>query len=780
MAHQIFALLVGINQYPEGVNNLRGCVQDVENIRELLVTQYKVPETHIMCLTDAAANREAVINGFRTHLSQAQAGDTVFFHYSGHGSRETAPQEFSRFNPNDKNQTLVLADSREPDGLDLANKELAVLLQELSTTKADLVLNIDACHSGGITRSEGDLLKQTSRQTEKAGSTRPLESYLDGYYSQMLADRGEIIVPSIPHLVMSACTEYEVAQETRQGTGAYSSALIQALKTPTASYAQVFDLARIQLKQQGIHQNPGAVAYQGFNTMRQFLTHAPLDNPYQQNIYFLDDQWWINLGAIQGVTMDETQPTTIDIFAPDQPNEVLAKGIITEVQPQKSVVVWQDFAPDETQQYTGQITHIAIAPLAISNEGDKATQELIDTNLRSHRSVLVSLHPDLPNASYRLECLPEKVYLYDGFSGLKLQGIQSLGGADLSHIIDAMETVANWKRLLNLQNTNTNFDTKQIQLVLKEHTRGAEPNTLRNTTTLYGNRPKQINLDVHNELTQTLYFSLLAMSQDFGIEVLKNTSAKKAGEFAVTDKIRINVRADQNKYEAWYTYLLMVSTDQIDDFVLTQDGLKLGYEALHKGGPKGLISRHKSKRKPNVENDWFTQRVSLKLVKELLELKPDVGQVFQVPDSILGVKGHNEVSAWLCLESAFSQIRKEPAETLLNAMTQCHWQAIDLLTGEQKLHVLTLNQLQNADKVTSENPLEFRLELELGSDETLLAMAYYGEQVHTLGEAHSSEVGVTTLALHQLVVHPDNDNLCQICLVKGKKGELAIDFLTLG
>jgi hypothetical protein len=370
--------------------------------------------------------------------------------------------------------------------------------------------------------------------------------------------------------------------------------------------------------------------------------------------------------------------------------------------------------------------------------------------------------------------------LYDGFSGLKLQGIQSLGGADLSHIIDAMETVANWKRLLNLQNTNTNFDTKQIQLVLKEHTRGAEPNTLRNTTTLYGNRPKQINLDVHNELTQTLYFSLLAMSQDFGIEVLKNTSAKKAGEFAVTDKIRINVRADQNKYEAWYTYLLMVSTDQIDDFVLTQDGLKLGYEALHKGGPKGLISRHKSKRKPNVENDWFTQRVSLKLVKELLELKPDVGQVFQVPDSILGVKGHNEVSAWLCLESAFSQIRKEPAETLLNAMTQCHWQAIDLLTGEQKLHVLTLNQLQNADKVTSENPLEFRLELELGSDETLLAMAYYGEQVHTLGEAHSSEVGVTTLALHQLVVHPDNDNLCQICLVKGKKGELAIDFLTLG
>lgn len=780
MAHQIFALLVGINQYPEEVNNLRGCVQDVENIRDLLVTQYKVPETHIMCLTDAAASREAVINGFRTHLSQAQAGDTVFFHYSGHGSREVAPQEFSRFNPNDKNQTLVLANSRNHNGLDLANKELAVLLQELSATKADLVLNIDACHSGGITRSEGDLLKQTSRQTEKTGNIRPLESYLDGYYSQMLATQGQIVVPNVPHLVMSACTEYELAQETRQGTGAYSSALIQALQHPTTSYTQVFDLARIHLKQQGLNQNPEAVAYRGFNTMRQFLTHKPLDHPFQQNIYFLDDKWWINLGAIQGVAMDETQPTTLDIYATDQPNEVLAKGIITEVQPQKSVVTWQDFAPDEAQQYTGQITHIAIVPLAISNEGDSATQKLIDTTLRSHRSVLVNLHTDLVNAPYRLECLPNKAYLYDGLSGLKLQGIKALGGADLSHMIDTMEAVANWKRLLVLQNPTPMLNTEQIQLILKEHTRGAKPNILHNTTTLYGNSLTQISLEVHNALTQTLYFSLVAMSQDFGIEVLKNTSAKGAGEFAVTDKFRINVRADQNKYEAWYTYLLIVSTDQINDFVLTQEGLKLGYEALHKGGPKGLISRYKSKHKPNVENDWFTQRVSLKLVKELLELKPNAGQVFQVPDSIISVIGHKKVGGWLCLESAFSQIRKEPAETLLNALRQCNWQVIDLLTDEQKLHVLTLTQVQNTDHINSENPLELRLKLKLGNNETLLAMAYYGEQVHTLGEANASEGDITTLALRQLVVHPDDDKVCQVCLVKGKKDELEIDFLTVG
>lgn len=776
MAHQIIALLVGINQYPDGVSNLQGCVQDVEHMRDLLMAQYKVPEAHIMCLTDAAANRAEVIRAFRTHLSQAQAGDTIFFHYSGHGSRENAPQEFSKFNPNDKNQTLVLADSRAAGGLDLANKELAVLLQELSATKADLVLNIDACHSGGITRSEGDLLKQTSRQTEKDGNTRTLDSYLDGHYSQMLQNTGEIVVPKVPHLVMSACTEYELAHETRQGTGAFSSALLQALQNPKASYTEVFELARVHVKQWAFSQTPGATAYQGFSTRRQFLTHEPLDNPLKQNIYFLDGKWWMNLGAIQGMATDAAQPTTLAIYLPDQANEMVSTGIVREVHPQKSVVEWQEFSPEENQQYMGQVSHLAMTPLAIHNEGDETTQALIAATLQSSRSALVSLHANLPKALYKLKCLPDKAYLYDGLSGLKLQGIKGLGGADLHHMVDTMEKVVNWKRLLELQNPVPKLKPELVQLVPIEHQRGAEANKLTQTT-LYGNKPSQLSLEVHSQLKQTMYFSLVEMTQDFGIKVLGDTSAEKEGEFSLSDKMRLNVRLDQNKYEAWYTYLLITSTEKVNDLVLTQEAIKLGQEVNFRGDTKGLASRSKTTRTPTVKDDWFTQRLSLKLVKELLELKPNSGQVFQVPESAVSLKGHTEASAWLCLESAFSQIRKESAETLLNALSQCNWQAINLLKGEQILHVLTLSQLQNADKVNPDAPLELQLKLELEVGETLLAMAYYGDQVHTLGEASTSEGEFTTLALRQLPTHPQNPSICQICLVKGKKQALKGELL---
>ncbi|EAY25047.1 caspase family protein [Microscilla marina] len=771
MAHQIIALLVGINQYPDGVSNLKGCVQDVQNIHDLLTTQYKVPDAHIRCLTDADANRAEVIKAFRTHLSQAKAGDTIFFHYSGHGSRENAPQEFWQYAPNHKNQTLVLADSRAAGGLDLANKELAVLLQELAPTKADLVLSIDACHSGGITRGEGDLLRQASRQVEKEGNNRSLDSYLEGHYSQMLHRTGQLEIPIVPHLVMSACTEYELAQETRHRTGAFSSALLEALQDPTANYATVFDLARIYLRQWGFSQTPGTTAYKGFNTMRQFLTHQPIENVLKQNIYFLDGQWWMNLGAIQGVATDVAQPTTLDVYAEDNPEEALGKGIITEVQPQKSAVEWQDFAPDEANRYVGQISHIAVAPLAIGIAGHAPTQELVEATLRAGRSGLVRLHQRLSKALYRLECLPNQAHLFDGLSGLKIQGIKGLGGADLRYMVDVMKTVAHWKRWLKLQNPAPKLSPDLAKLVLKEHRRSEEVMHLSNTT-LYSARLVQISLEVHSQLKQTMYFSLIGLAQDFAVEVLHNLSAENAGDFSVKNKHRVNVRIDQNKYEAWYTYLLIVSTDQITDFVLTQAGLKLGHDVVHKGDSKGLASRSKLTRNPQVKNDWFTQRVSLKLVKELVELTSHPAQAFQLPESIVTIKGHSALRGWLCLESAFSQIRKEPIETLLNALGQCHWQPLDLLTTEQKLHVLTLTQLQNIEEVTSENPLELMLDLVLAPEETLLAMAFYGEEIHTLGEANASEGSLTTLALRQLVTHPKDAAICQICLVKGRREEL--------
>ena len=70
-------------------------------------------------LLDGDATRAAVVDGFRTHLTQAGPDDTVLFYYSGHGSQEYAPPEFWAVEPDHLDETLVCFDSRQPDQWDL-------------------------------------------------------------------------------------------------------------------------------------------------------------------------------------------------------------------------------------------------------------------------------------------------------------------------------------------------------------------------------------------------------------------------------------------------------------------------------------------------------------------------------------------------------------------------------------------------------------------------------------------------------------------------------------
>ena len=101
MRRVIYSLLVGINNYPSPVNPLRGCVNDVNRIEELLQARVTGRDDRlvVMKLTDGGATREAIIDGFRTHLSKAGREDVAFFYYSGHGSQSPSPPEFWHLEP---------------------------------------------------------------------------------------------------------------------------------------------------------------------------------------------------------------------------------------------------------------------------------------------------------------------------------------------------------------------------------------------------------------------------------------------------------------------------------------------------------------------------------------------------------------------------------------------------------------------------------------------------------------------------------------------------------
>ncbi len=185
MARNIYALLVGINDYAPTVGKLSGCINDVDHFHSYLTDNFDKSMLRVEVLKDADATRPNVIKQFRTHLGRAKAGDVAVFQYCGHGARCKSAKAFERFYPDGKDEGLVCYDSRSPAGFDLADKELAVLLVELAKNEPHIAVILDSCHSGSATRSADDFTQLKARQTHEVFDERPLESYLDGYYAKL-------------------------------------------------------------------------------------------------------------------------------------------------------------------------------------------------------------------------------------------------------------------------------------------------------------------------------------------------------------------------------------------------------------------------------------------------------------------------------------------------------------------------------------------------------------------------------------------------------------------
>lgn len=79
-----YAMLVGINTYPG--NALNGCVNDVTNLRRMLVENFGFDAGNIVMLTDEEATRENILAKLDGFASRLHRDDLFVFAYSGHGT----------------------------------------------------------------------------------------------------------------------------------------------------------------------------------------------------------------------------------------------------------------------------------------------------------------------------------------------------------------------------------------------------------------------------------------------------------------------------------------------------------------------------------------------------------------------------------------------------------------------------------------------------------------------------------------------------------------------
>ena len=79
------ALLVGINKYQLQDADLRGCINDVENMRDVLINIYRFNPENIRVLTDYRATKRDILSRLHWLIDDSVNGDELVFHYSGHG-----------------------------------------------------------------------------------------------------------------------------------------------------------------------------------------------------------------------------------------------------------------------------------------------------------------------------------------------------------------------------------------------------------------------------------------------------------------------------------------------------------------------------------------------------------------------------------------------------------------------------------------------------------------------------------------------------------------------
>lgn len=141
------AVLIGINRYRIPGADLRGCVNDVNNMEAVLTTYHGFGKNDIKVLTDYNATQKAMQTAIQALIANAKKGDELVIHYSGHGSN-VPDDDGDEADKRDEILCPTDLDWKNPLRDDWLRKTFNKLKPGVSLTVV-----MDCCHSGTNTRA---------------------------------------------------------------------------------------------------------------------------------------------------------------------------------------------------------------------------------------------------------------------------------------------------------------------------------------------------------------------------------------------------------------------------------------------------------------------------------------------------------------------------------------------------------------------------------------------------------------------------------------------------
>lgn len=259
------ALLIGVNRYKVPGANLRGCVNDVENMKSVLGRFYGFGQRDIKTLVDYRATKARMESEIIKLIDGAKSGDVLYLHFSGHGS-----------NVPDKNGDE--AEGRDeilcPTNLDWRDPMLDDWIRKTFDSLAagvNLTVVFDCCHSGSATRAirppdapEIPRFLACPLDLMAAESGRSLRGTTRG----TRAERRRTIKPvkdveavDIPEVLITGCRDYQTSADAFiKGSyhGALTYNLVAAIKAKRGklTYRELHAEAKARVKKGGFRQVP--------------------------------------------------------------------------------------------------------------------------------------------------------------------------------------------------------------------------------------------------------------------------------------------------------------------------------------------------------------------------------------------------------------------------------------------------------------------------------------------------------------------------------------------
>jgi pimeloyl-ACP methyl ester carboxylesterase len=482
---KIFALLVGINDYP--TIPLKGCINDVTGMKTCLEKLYaNNPQNELnikTLITAKDTKKAAIINNFQNFYKDAESDDICIFYYSGHGSYAKAPKEFKSANGN--LQSFVCSDSRDFGGVDLVDKEMAYLLWSATHKKLDLnfLVITDCCHSGTITKSfiDNSKVQDRRRSGDDAHMPKKIEDYLGysidhngelGYQSYQENGINFVKMKNGKHLHLSACQDSQTAKELlidNEIRGAFTTSLIKSLYASSGhiSYRELCEQIGANVSSLVADQSPSfkVIGENNPNSADQnFLSDDPSISQLSYIVYHDPSMpgWALNAGKIHNIHKGD-----VVLIENDIETVVIASPI-----PDKSMLRSQS-GLDPYKQYKAQVFRQAEYASIISfgtevrdNFKQEVTKLLSNHNYEDYGIIIDADQPG--QFIIHSDGMDNYFLSHPGSDQPILHPEKLYQPKEIEVFLNAVSSVAKWHQLKALKLTSTVEKNKVYEIIIQQ------------------------------------------------------------------------------------------------------------------------------------------------------------------------------------------------------------------------------------------------------------------------------------------------------------------------